>query len=143
MSKLRIFFIVLSLISIFGCKKKQASYPVPNIPFDITIDMNLPSYINLNGVGGYAFINGGSRGIIAYRRSVDEIVAFDRHSPMDPDGTCALPLFPSSINFLELKDTCSNAFFSLYDGSPISGSTYGLRQYQTQFNGTNQLRIFN
>jgi hypothetical protein len=117
--------------------------PVPNIPFDITIDITLPSYLNLTGVGGWAYVNGGSRGIIVYRRAIDEFVAFDRHSPADPDGTCLFPLYPDSDNFLQLNDTCNNAKFSLYDGSPVSNSQFGLRQYRTVFNGTDLLRIYN
>lgn len=133
----------LFLGSFFSCKKVNQNNPVPSIAFDMTIDITLPSYSNLMGVGGFAYINGGSRGIVAYRRAIDEIIAFDRHSPMDPEGTCFLPLFTTVDNFLVLKDTCSTATYSLLDGSPISGSEYGLRQYQTQFNGSNQLRIFN
>ncbi len=131
----------ISLIT-FGCVRFNQT-PVPNIPFDITIDLNLPSYSDLNGVGGYAFVNAGSRGVIVYRRSIDEFVAVDRHSPEDPEGDCFLPLFPQSDNFLLLKDTCSGAQFSLYDGLPYAGSNYQLRQYRTNFNGTNLLRIFN
>ena len=138
-----VFFLVISIIFISASCNKNGNNPVPNIPFDITIDINLPSYSNLSGVGGWAYVNGGSRGIIVYRRAIDEFVAFDRHSPADPEGTCFLPLFPDNDNFLQLKDTCNNATFSLYDGSPISNSQFGLRQYQTIFNGTDLLRIYN
>jgi hypothetical protein len=140
--KFVIFFLGILLLISSSCNKNGTN-PVPNIPFDITIDINLPSYSNLFGVGGWAYVNGGSRGIIVYRRAIDEFVAFDRHSPTDPEGTCFLPLFPDSENFLQLNDTCSAATFSLYDGSPISNSQFGLRQYRTVFNGTNLLRIYN
>lgn len=140
--KLR-FILILVLGSLFSACKKNTAHPVPYIPFDITIDISLPSYSDLNGVGGYAFVNGGSKGIIVYRRGVDDFVAFDRHSPADPEGTCPTPLTPDTSNFLMLNDACSNAVFSLYDGSPVSGSEYGLRQYQTSWGGSNLLRIFN
>ena len=78
-----------------------------------------------------------------YRRSIDEFVAFDRHSPADVDASCPSPLFPDPDNFLILKDTCNDATFSLYDGSPISGSQYGLMQYATSFNGNNLVNIYN
>lgn len=137
------FVITLSLIFFSSSCVKNNQNPVPSIPFDMTIDINLPSYYPLQGVGSWVYVLGGSRGIIVYRRSLDEFVAFDRHSPMDPNGTCFLPLFPDQDNFLQLKDTCSSALFSLYDGGPISGSQFGLRQYATQFNGLNLLRIYN
>jgi hypothetical protein len=88
-------------------------------------------------------VTGGSKGIIVYRRSVDEFIAFDRHSPADINGDCATPLTPDTNNYLQLNDICNNATFSLYDGSPISNSEYGLRQYQTSWNGNELLRIYN
>ncbi|MEY4289927.1 MAG: hypothetical protein RLZZ30_2015 [Bacteroidota bacterium] len=138
-----IIFLGLSFLFLSSKCSKGKANPIPNIPFDITIDIQLPSYNQLQGVGGWSYVTGGSRGIIVYRRGIDEFVAFDRHSPVDPDGTCFLPLFPDSQNFLLLKDTCNNATFSLYDGSPVSNSSFGLRQYAVQFNGSNLVRIYN
>jgi hypothetical protein len=137
-------FLSILLLHLFltGCKKNNVN-PVPNIPFDILVDINLPSYNSLNGVGGWCYVNGGSRGIIVYRRTIDEFIAFDRNSPVDPNGTCPSPLFPDQDNFLQLNDTCNNATFSLYDGMPISNSSFGLRQYATSFDGNSILRIYN
>lgn len=140
---LRNFSLLVLLVVVFmGCKKNKSN-PVPNIPFDITININLPLYNGLVGVGGYAYVNGGSRGIIVYRRSLDEFMAFDRHSPADVGGTCPYPLYPDDQNYLTLIDSCNTAKFSLNDGSVIEGSQYGLRQYQTSFNGSDLLRIYN
>ena len=138
-----LFLSILSILLISSSCNKNQNDVIPNMPFDITIDINLPSYYELTGVGGWEYVNGGSRGIIVYRRAIDEFIAFDRHSPADPAGSCFLPLFPDLSNFLVLKDTCNNATFSLYDGSPMTNSEYGLRQYATQFNGSNLLRIYN
>jgi hypothetical protein len=131
------------MVFVWSSCRKNNNNPVPSIPFDMTIDINLPSYSSLIGVGGWTYVAGGSRGIIIYRRAIDEFVAFDRHSPADQEGICSQPLTPDSSNFLQLNDSCSGAKFSLYDGSPISGSEYGLRQYQTVYNGSNLLRIYN
>ena len=139
--KVQFIFILLVGTLLFGCTKNN-NHPVPNIPFDITINITLPSYSNLIGVSGWAYVNGGSKGIIVYRRGVDDFIAFDRHSPADVDGSCP-PLFPDANNYLQLNDTCNTATFSLYDGSPISGSDYGLRMYQTAWNGNETLRIYN
>lgn len=136
-----LFFLLLFFFS--GCKKNEKKHPVPNVNFDITINIDLPSYNALIGVSGWAYVDGGVKGIIIYRKSIDEFVAFDRRSPEDEDGQCATALTPKPDSFLQLKDACSGAEFSLIDGSAISGSEYGLRQYQTVWNGTNMLRIFN
>ena len=139
--KIQIIAVVLFSMLVLSCKK-NSQHPVPNIPFDITIDLNLPSYFDLQGVGGFCYVAGGSKGIVVYRRSIDEFVAFDRHSPADINGTCD-PLYADEDNFLQLLDPCSDAKFSMYDGSPISGSQFGLRQYATIYNGSNLLRIYN
>lgn len=142
---MKLFLPILVFISIAlsSCYKNQLN-PVPDIPFDVTIDINFPLYSDLNGVGGWTYIDGyGSRGLIVYRKSIDEFVAFDRHSPADTNGSCFNPLYPSADNFLVLVDSCNNATFSLYDGSPISNLSIGLRQYQTLYDGFNLLRIRN
>lgn len=139
--KLQIFFVLLFLVSA-SCKKNK-NHPIASIPIDITIDMTLPSYIDLSGPGGWAYVNGGIKGIIVYRQSYDVFVAFERQSPEDPENTCSSGLVPNADNFLQLDDPCSDAKFSLYDGSPISGSKWGLRQYQVTWNGSNLLRIYN
>lgn len=139
--KLRLLFLIPVLL-VASCKKNR-THPVPSLPFDIIVNMSLPSYVPLQGAGGWAYVSGGSKGIIIYRRSYDDFVAFDRHSPA-PGGTeCATPLTPDSTNFLELNDVCSGARFSLFDGSPISGSELGLRQYPVVWDGNYTLRVYN
>jgi hypothetical protein len=141
--KIHFFFFLILYFLFIGCKKNVNQNPVPNIAFDITINIDLPSYSSLIGVGGWTYVVGGSKGIIVYRKNVDQFVAFDRQSPNDINNSCATPLTPDTTNFLQLIDYCSAAKFSLYDGSAISGSEFGLRQYQTVWNGTNSLRIYN
>ncbi len=136
------FFLFAALLLIFSCNKSK-NHPVPSIPFDISINISLPSYSDLQGVGSWAYVNGGAKGIIVYRKSYDQFVAFDRQSPADGGADCATPLMPDSTNFLQLNDICSGARFSLYDGSPMSGSDYGLRQYQVVWDGNLILRIYN
>lgn len=135
--------ICLGLLLLSSKCNNQNQHPVPFVPVDITIDIQLPSYSNLQGVGGWTYLNGGSRGIIVYRKAIDDFVAFDRHAPSDPEGSCPIALYPDDQNFLQLIDSCNNAVFSLYDGSPVSNSIFGLRQYATQFNGNNLLRVYN
>ncbi len=140
---MKVRIILFLMLSVAVSCRKNRNHPVPSIPFDITINMSLPSYSELQGVGGWAYVAGGSKGIIVYRKSYDEFVAFDRHSPADGGTECATPLTPDSTNFLQLNDICTGATFSLYDGSPMSGSELGLRQYQVVWDGNYTLRIYN
>lgn len=136
------FFLFAALLFVFSCNKNK-NHPVPSIPFDITINISLPSYSDLQGVGSWAYVSGGAKGIIVYRKSFDQFVAFDRQSPADGGADCATPLTPDTSNFLQLNDVCSGARFSLYDGSPMSGSDFGLRQYQVVWDGNFMVRIYN
>ena len=142
---IRFFFkmVVFFLLAV-SCGRNDR-HPVPYYQFDVNINLNLPTYVPLTGVGGWAYVNGvGSKGIVIYRRSLGEFVAFDRHSPADPENTCATGLETDEDNFLILNDPCSNAQFSLYDGSIIGGDTdWGLRMYMTVYNGGEILRIYN
>lgn len=137
-------FIVIATLLLFltGCSKNK-NHPIASIPFDFQIDLTLPSYQDLNGVGGWAYVNGGIKGIIVYRQSTDVFVAWERQSPEDPKNVCATGLTPNSANFLQLEDPCSDAVFSLYDGSPIANSDWGLRQYRADWYGGNILRLYN
>jgi len=138
--KLQLFLFLLLLFA--GCKKRN-EHPVPSIAFDFQIDLTLPSYSDLNGVGGWCYVNGGLKGIVVYRRSYDEFVAWERQSPEDPKGECESGLLTNADNFLQLDDPCSDAQFSMYDGSPIQNSEWGLRGYLCEWNGSNILRISN
>ena len=138
--KLQIFLVFILLFS--GCKKND-QHPVPSIAFDFQIDLTLPSYSALNGVGGWCYVNGGLKGIVVYRKSYDQFVAWERQSPEDPGGSCSTGIVTNADNFLELDDPCSSAKFSMYDGSPIANSKWGLRGYMVQWDGSNILRISN
>ncbi|MEZ4938036.1 MAG: hypothetical protein R2799_10645 [Crocinitomicaceae bacterium] len=103
----------------------------------------LPSYSSLQSVGGYAYVNGGVKGLVVYRKSIDEFVCFDRMSTAEGGYDCT-PIEVDTDNYLFLNDSCSDAVYSLIDGSLVSGSAvYGLRAYQTNFDGFSILYISN
>ncbi len=134
--------IVVFLLSSSSCK--QRLHPVPDIPFNINIDMNLPTYIGLQSIGNYAYVdNVGIKGIVVYRRAIDEFVAFDRMSTAPGGDTCSA-LFVDPDNLLILLDPCTPSKFSLFDGSLLTGpAEWGLRSYRCFWNGANILNIQN
>ena len=136
-SAILVFFLTSS-----GCR--QRSHPVPDIPFNINVDINLPTYSALQSIGSSAYIDlAGVKGIVVYRRSMDEFVAFDRMSTAAGGDTCD-PLYVDPDNLLILKDPCTASSFSLFDGSLITGpAEWGLRAYRVMFNGSNILNIQN
>lgn len=140
MGKLRLF--CLTILIIFGSCRRDRNNIIPNVLVDVEFNINNPSYINLTAVGGSMYITGGSRGIVVYRLSQDEFVAFDRHCTYNSTDACGQVSIDSSSSLI-LKDACCNSQFLITDGSVHAGpATFALKRYQTYFDGT-ILRIYN
>lgn len=136
--------IVISILSftLFNCKEKQREPdPIPYQPVEITIYPNDPIYFKVQTIGGWLYLNGGVQGILLYRSTQTEFLAYERASTYLPDNAYALAKVQSD-NFT-CRDTVSNSKWQIIDGAVISGpATFPLRQYQTTYDG-NALRIFN
>lgn len=139
---LRYFLFAQLLLSLFLFSCEERNYPIPDVPVNLSINLSLPSYSTLNVPGGYVFINGGSRGIVVYR-NFDEFVALDRHSTYNSQEDCAIvDINPS--NTFELIDTCSGSTFSILSGVVLSGpAQWGLRRYNTYWDGAYTVNIYN
>lgn len=123
-----------------SCKKEQQQ-GVPLTGVNIQINVNLPEYIDLSAPGGWAYVTGGSQGLIVYRRSIDEFVALDRHCPYQPTNLCRVNVDESDL--VARDSLCCHSAFMLYDGGVVVGpAATGLTNYNTSFNGTT-LRIYN
>lgn len=128
------------VMSIAGCKK-DANNGVPITPVDIYLYTNNPSFVNINGVGGWLYITGGVRGILVYRKSPSEFMAYDRNCTYQSSDACATVVVDAT-NILA-TDTCCHSKFSMYDGS-VTQAPAGLplKAYNTTFDG-NVLHIYN
>ena len=140
-SKILFFSLVFFIAGcIFSCKKDTRDV-VPNAYVNLFIDTTYPEFVNLNAVGGWVYITGGSRGIVVYRNSIEEFMAYDRHCTYEPSNSCArIEVEQSNITTV---DSCCGSKFVLTDGSVINGpASMPLKQYQAKLEG-NTLRIFN
>jgi nitrite reductase/ring-hydroxylating ferredoxin subunit len=127
-----------------SCKKEKNNgyINIPDFPFDIYIFTNDPQYFNLSVVGGWGYIDGGSRGILVYHASTNEFTALERHCPHDATESNGRVVIDSS-NFVMARCLGCNSRYVLFDGSVSSGpATIALKRYRTQVSG-NQLRIYN
>ena len=130
-----IFFLLLTP----QCKKDKDQIPYVYVNFYITI--NSTQYIGLNNIGGHEYFTGGSRGIIIYRRSTDEFMAYERNCPYQPSNSCAQVEVDNSG--VMAVDSCCGSQFLLIDGSIVTGpATVMLKQYHTTYDGTT-LHVFN
>lgn len=139
MGKIKLILILITLF-LFSCKKDKNTY-IPLVNVDIYLYTNNPEFNNLNAVGGWTSINGGSRGIIVYRSSNTEFKAYDKHCPYDPSNSCGVVEVDNSN--ITMVDACCGSKFSITDGGVIKGPAgQPLKQYNTSFDGS-KLHIYN
>lgn len=144
--KIQILSLAFLLFPLNAC---QRQYPVniPYVTFDYTINILDPLYVNLQAVGGSVLIDGGSRGIIIYRVSIEQFNAYERHCPYDSENACGKVDFDSS-GILLVDNDCGGSGcgskFNIIDGSVLNGpAQYPLIQYTTSFDGMAMLRVYN
>ena len=139
-------FILFSLILILvACKKNDLNQQlgIPYVNVDRYILLNDPNSLSLNAVGGFLFLNAGSRGIIVYHRAFEEYVAFDRHCTYNTSDICGKVSLDSTSNVI-LNCACCASKFSIIDGSVLNGPAINpLLQYQAQISGPGTLHIYN
>ena len=137
--------LILSLVFSIGCHDGDNTLPLA--PIDITLDPNSTLYQELNVIGGWLYLGEEdgvvppSRGLIVYRLSTEDFVAFERTPPFKPDSCCN----PNGTNCSKLVvvyedfnivDPCTGSKYLLLDGSVLSSpSNMPLGTYYTEYNG--------
>jgi hypothetical protein len=123
--------ILLFLFSVQSCKPDLSDDPIPYVPFDdIVINLTLPTYIGLATDGGYAYVSGGVKGIIVYRKNSSTYLAFERNCTFQPNDACATVDVHVTISYMH-NDGCCDSHFSFEGGLPISGPAWRpLQQYR-------------
>lgn len=134
-------YLIATIILMSSCKEENQN-PIPNLPVNIYINLTLPAYQSLNHPGGWAYVTGGSKGLIVYR-NFDTFIALDRHTTYTPDSICSIAEV-DSINFFVINDPCSSSQYNLTDGTVVKGpAKWGLRNYYTSWDGNYNLQITN
>lgn len=134
-------FCLFAIVLGYSCEK-NGDYPIPNVPVNLVLNLNLPAYQNLNNPGGWAYVNGGSKGIVVYR-NFDNFVALDRHTTVNPTDECSVAEVDSTNNFI-LLDPCSNSEYSITTGAVLKEpARWPLRQYFTSWDQAFVLQITN
>ena len=123
-----------------ACSKNQDT--VPRIGVNTYVYVNNPLNIRLNAPGGWIYVNdAGVRGIIVYRKSMDEFLAFDRNCTYQSSNSCATISVDSSQVFA--SDNCCGSQFNIQSGMVTRGpATQPLIQYRTSFDGS-AVHIYN
>lgn len=142
MAKFIYIFIFFSSILLGSCKKNTQQDNAPYVPVDVYINLNLPQNQALNAPGGWAYAQGGIKGIIVYRRGMDEFVAYDRNCTYNEESSCGTASVDSSNVLINCE--CDGSVYNIFDGSVNEGpARLPLRMYNASFDGGNTVHVFN
>jgi hypothetical protein len=128
----------VALLIVLGCSPNLSDDAIPYKPFpDIVLQLSLPEYASLRTDGGVFQLTsskGGSQGIIVYRVSAENFVAYERNCSYHPQDACAtVNVDPSG---LYMTDACCGSTFKFTDGTPLGGPAWRpLRQYLATVSG--------
>lgn len=138
-----------------GCTTYPNNPNRPQVYINFSIYPNTLEHQALNTVSGWEYLtsdpNSDSRGIIIYRMSETEFLAYDRIPPNFPDA-CTDSQGNTTrliVDFPFIVDLCNNAYYNILNGQiivaepdmipnfPTEGETvFPLIQYSTMYDGT-------
>lgn len=115
-----------------------------NIDFEVTVDMTLPQYSQLQYPSNPVYVGGanyGNRGIIVINAGSGSFRAFDASDPNHAPNECST----ITIDGIEGNCSCNDGnTFNLFTGQSINGSLeYPMVKYKVVDNGNNTITISN
>ncbi len=129
---------------LYGCDAGTINYNnpnIPNYPVNLTINMNLPQYSNLQFPSNFVVnYTQGARGIVIFNTG-SGYNAFDLACPNQAFNSCTSAM---TIIGIEAKCNCdtSERPYSLFSGqSP--GQRYTMKPYRIEINGGNLVILNN
>lgn len=131
---MRKLFLLLFIPIFFSCESSGTNDALPDKDVSVTVDLNLPQYIDLQVASGWSYASGGINGIVIRNTGTGSpnYKAFDRACP---NYDCS-----SSMTFdgsLKLTCPCDESTYSIIDGSPqTSGNNYFAREYKVSESGS-------
>ncbi len=134
-------FFLLFILAFLSCDDTQYNDLLPDRVVDVTINLSLPIYVDLQIPGGWSETpitpEYGFKGIFLINRN-SSYVAFERACPHLTITACSR----MSFDGLFFKCPCDNSTFSSLDGSS-SDVPYQAREYHVQVINASTLRITN
>ena len=134
-------FITLALLLLLGCRKDKIERNpyLPNINFNISLNLNLPSYDNLRYAGGGQSIRqGGINGLLVFNLNGNDFLAWEATCPNHPIRDCS----DLSITGVLAECSCEGFEYSLATGqllNPKEGTKnpYPMLFYNVRRSGNN------
>jgi nitrite reductase/ring-hydroxylating ferredoxin subunit len=130
---IKVFAISLIILCV-GCTK-SSNNGIPYAQVNIQLYTTDPAFFNLGVVGGWEYINGGSKGILVYRSGIDNFKAYDRHCPYQPSDACS-KIFVDSSDIIAVDSCCGSEFVITSGDVSKDPAVESLKEYQTSYDGT-------
>ncbi len=113
---------------------------LPNYPVDLTINLSLPQYTNLQFPSNVVYINNGLAGIrgVFVFNTGSGYVAFDAACPNQALSSCST----MTINGIKAVCACDDAEYSFFNGQ-AAGQQYAMKQYRVQQVNPTTLKVYN
>ena len=136
-------FIYLFIVTFLSCDDPEYNDLLPSTPVDVTIDLSLPLYLDLQIPGGWAYTPNsagyGIKGIFLYNLN-NRYVAYERACPHLQLSSCSVMTFDGTL----LHCPCDDSKFNVLNGgASTTGVTYRAREYHVQAISATSLRITN
>lgn len=149
---IKIVFIIAVGGFLFSCGKKSNNQ---SVQANCTISKAISTPVNftiLNGSGqfypltifpSYIYVsNVGINGVIIYRKSANEFMAYERNCTKDGCNKAKAIVWVQA-GMASMKDSICGSAFSIFDGTVQNGpAVVALYQYHTNWDG-NQLHVYN
>lgn len=129
-----------------SCKKgEDPNSDIPYAYINVVINPNSTMYQELNIVGGwlyYPYVNAPSRGLIIYRMTQEDFLAYERTPPVNSNQCCDPETLVCTHLIVDdyypfVYDTCSELSYQILDGSPVAPASIPLKRYNTVYDGLN------
>jgi len=129
-----VFFTLLFLLPV-SCKKEEQAPEIPYVYVHFSLNPNGTMYQELNAVNGSVTVTGGYNGILIFRVSFNEFMAFERACPYEPLTKGAQVRVEQQGLSYCFCPVCGSKYIMTY-GTPFEGpSPYPLKQYRTFYDG--------
>lgn len=141
MKKVLLFLLVSSMLS--GCESDvqvNRNPFVPYIPFSLTLNLNLPTFSNLNSNINPMYINdvnAGLNGIFVMKISNTDFRAWEATCPNQAVSACSR----MTLSGLNAKCPCDGKDYSLFTG--VGPANFPLIAYRVEVLSNNTIRISN
>lgn len=136
--------LIFNLLNFSACSEREETVNCfPNVPINVVLNLNLPSYYPLQNVGGWIYVDeqsSGTRGLIVVR-TTNGFKVYDRNAPhLCPDNNTTLEV-ENNIKIMCPQDGAESI---LITGEPTKIAKIAPKTYRYNFDSpTGILTIYN